>query len=113
MRIVRSSSVATTGGTSLNTFTLLPRTISFLANSKCLSHKKLDILVNNLGAWGTPADGFAVLTDKDGEKNLQTNLLAPVGLDRGFLPQMVKQKNGVEVLNELSFGPVVLTAPQF
>lgn len=58
-------------------------------------HKKLDILVNNLGASETPGGGFAVLTDKDWEKTLQTNLLAPVRLDRGFLPQMLEQKNGV------------------
>jgi len=60
-----------------------------------LKHKKLDILVNNLGASETPGGGFAVLTDNDWEKTLQTNLLAPVRLDRGFLPQMLEQKNGV------------------
>ncbi|WP_245825537.1 SDR family oxidoreductase [Sediminibacterium ginsengisoli] len=58
-------------------------------------YKKLDILVNNLGASETPGGGFSVLTDKDWEKTLQTNLLAPVRLDRGFLPQMLEQKNGV------------------
>lgn len=58
-------------------------------------YKKLDILVNNLGASDTPAGGFAVLTDKDWERTLQTNLFAPVRLDRGFLPLMLKEKNGV------------------
>ena len=56
---------------------------------------RLDILVNNLGSSGTPAGGFAALTDKDWESTLQANLLAPVRLDRGFLPQMIEQKNGV------------------
>jgi len=56
---------------------------------------KLDILVNNLGGSETPGGGFAVLSDEDWEDTLQTNLLAPVRLDRGFLPQMVERKTGV------------------
>ncbi|WP_336517371.1 SDR family oxidoreductase [Pollutibacter soli] len=56
---------------------------------------KVDILVNNLGSSATPAGGFAVLTDEDWESTLQANLLAPVRLDRGFLPQMINQKSGV------------------
>lgn len=56
---------------------------------------RLDILVNNLGGSETPGGGFAVLTDKDWEHTIQTNLLAPVRLDRGFLPLMIKQQNGV------------------
>lgn len=55
----------------------------------------LDILVNNVGASDTPAGGFNVLTDEDWERIIKTNLLAPVRLDRGFLPQMLKRKNGV------------------
>ena len=58
---------------------------------------RLDILVNNLGGSETQGGGFAVLTDKDWENTIQTNLLAPVRLDRGFLPQMIAQKNGVIV----------------
>jgi NAD(P)-dependent dehydrogenase (short-subunit alcohol dehydrogenase family) len=56
---------------------------------------KLDILINNLGGSETKGGGFAVLTDEDWEKSLQTNLLAPVRLNRGFLPQMVERKSGV------------------
>jgi NAD(P)-dependent dehydrogenase (short-subunit alcohol dehydrogenase family) len=59
------------------------------------TYKKLDILVNNLGASSTPGGGFIVLTDEDWESALQTNLLAPVRLDRGFLPQMIERKMGV------------------
>ena len=55
---------------------------------------KLDILINNLGGSETPGGGFAVLSDEDWEATLQTNLLAPVRLDRGFLPQMLKNKSG-------------------
>lgn len=56
---------------------------------------RLDILVNNLGGSETPGDGFAVLTDEDWETTIRTNLLAPVRLDRGFLPQMIARGNGV------------------
>lgn len=56
---------------------------------------RLDILVNNLGGSETPAGGFAALRDADWETTLHTNLLAPVRLDRGFLPQMIAQGSGV------------------
>lgn len=57
--------------------------------------RRLDILVNSLGGSETPAGGFAKLTDQHWEETMQTNLLAPVRLDRGFLPQMIAQKTGV------------------
>lgn len=56
---------------------------------------RLDILINNLGGSETKGGGYAVLSDGDWEETIQTNLLAPVRLDRGFLPQMLKQKSGV------------------
>lgn len=56
---------------------------------------RLDLLVNNLGSSETPGGGFAVLTDEDWETTIKTNLLAPVRLDRGFLPQMIERGNGV------------------
>lgn len=56
---------------------------------------RLDILINNLGASETPGGGFAVLTAEDWESTIRTNLLAPVNLDRGFLPQMLDRGNGV------------------
>lgn len=56
---------------------------------------RLDILINNLGGSETPGGGFVVLSDEDWEHSLQTNLLAPVRLDKAFLPQMLEQKNGV------------------
>jgi len=59
------------------------------------TYGRLDILVNNLGSSTTPAGGFNALTDEDWISTLQANLLAPVRLDRGFLPQMLEQKSGV------------------
>lgn len=59
------------------------------------AYGRLDILVNNLGSSTTPAGGFTALSDEDWESTLQANLLAPVRLDRGFLPQMIDRKNGV------------------
>src|SRR6218665_3623445 len=50
---------------------------------------QLDILINNMGGSDTPAGGFAVLTDEHWERMIQTNLIASVRLDRGFLPQML------------------------
>jgi NAD(P)-dependent dehydrogenase (short-subunit alcohol dehydrogenase family) len=56
---------------------------------------RLDILINNLGGSDTPGGGFAVLTNEDWASSIRTNLLAPVSLDKGFLPQMLKRGNGV------------------
>jgi len=55
----------------------------------------VDILVNNLGGSETPGGGFAALTDTDWEETIQTNLLAPVRLDKEFLPLMLDKKAGV------------------
>lgn len=59
------------------------------------TYGRLDILVNNLGSSSTPAGGFSVLSDEDWISTLHANLLAPVRLDRGFLPQMIERKEGV------------------
>ncbi|WP_353719900.1 SDR family oxidoreductase [Dyadobacter sp. 676] len=56
---------------------------------------RLDILVNNMGGSDTPGGGFAALTDQHWESTIQTNLLAPVRLDRGFLPGMLERGHGV------------------
>jgi NAD(P)-dependent dehydrogenase (short-subunit alcohol dehydrogenase family) len=64
-------------------------------NEVMYTYGQLDILVNNLGSSTTPAGGFNVLSDEDWESTLKANLLAPVRLDRGFLPQMIERKSGV------------------
>ena len=66
-----------------------------VVNEVLAKYGRLDILVNNLGSSETPGGGFSVLTDEDWEETIQTNLLAPVRLDRGFLPQMIERKSGV------------------
>lgn len=66
-----------------------------VVNEVLAKYGRLDILVNNLGGSETPGGGFAVLSDDDWEQTLQSNLLAPVRLDRGFLPQMLTRGNGV------------------
>jgi NAD(P)-dependent dehydrogenase (short-subunit alcohol dehydrogenase family) len=64
-------------------------------NEVMSAYGRVDILVNNLGSSSTPAGGFAVLSDEDWESTIQANLLAPIRLDRGFLPQMIDRKSGV------------------
>lgn len=66
-----------------------------VAESILAQYGRLDILVNNLGGSETPGGGFAVLGDEDWENTFQSNLLAPVRLDRKFLPQMIARKSGV------------------
>jgi NAD(P)-dependent dehydrogenase (short-subunit alcohol dehydrogenase family) len=56
---------------------------------------RLDILINNLGGSETPGGGFAALNDGHWESTISTNLLAPVRLDRAFLPQMLENGEGV------------------
>lgn len=58
-------------------------------------YESLDLLINNLGGSETHGGGFAVLTDDDWLKAIQTNLLAPVRLDRALLPQMLNRRQGV------------------
>ncbi|MFI1767695.1 SDR family oxidoreductase [Streptomyces sp. NPDC020800] len=56
-----------------------------------------DILVHTLGGSDAPAGGFAALGEKDWAKELNTNLLAAVRLDRGLLPGMIANGEGVIV----------------
>ncbi|WP_454851540.1 SDR family oxidoreductase [Rhizobium binxianense] len=55
----------------------------------------LDILVNNVGGSSAPGGGFAALTDEDWQADINANLLAPVRLDRAFLPGMIARGHGV------------------
>jgi NAD(P)-dependent dehydrogenase (short-subunit alcohol dehydrogenase family) len=55
----------------------------------------IDILVNVVGGSSAPSGGFSVLSDEEWQKELSVNLLAAVRLDRGLLPGMLKQGNGI------------------
>ncbi|WP_326827235.1 SDR family oxidoreductase [Streptomyces sp. NBC_01751] len=57
----------------------------------------VDILVNTLGGSEAPAGGFAVLGEGDWARELNTNLLAAVRLDRALLPHMITKGKGVIV----------------
>jgi len=57
----------------------------------------LDIIVNNVGGSSAPSGGFAALTDEEWHRELDTNLLAAVRLDRAFLPAMLSRGAGVIV----------------
>jgi NAD(P)-dependent dehydrogenase (short-subunit alcohol dehydrogenase family) len=57
----------------------------------------IDILANTLGGSDAPAGGFAALSEDDWARELNTNLLAAVRLDRGLLPGMIEAGKGTIV----------------
>jgi NAD(P)-dependent dehydrogenase (short-subunit alcohol dehydrogenase family) len=57
----------------------------------------VDILVHVVGGSSAPAGGFAVLDDKEWQKELNLNLVPAVRLDRALLPAMIEQGSGVIV----------------
>jgi NAD(P)-dependent dehydrogenase (short-subunit alcohol dehydrogenase family) len=57
----------------------------------------VDVLVNNLGASNAPPGGFEALTDDFWQNILDVNLLAPVRLDRSFIPGMIARGKGVVI----------------
>jgi NAD(P)-dependent dehydrogenase (short-subunit alcohol dehydrogenase family) len=57
----------------------------------------VDILVDVLGGSSAPAGGFAVLDDAQWSKELDSNLMPSVRLDRALLPSMIAQGSGVIV----------------
>ncbi|SEO30361.1 SDR family oxidoreductase [Actinacidiphila rubida] len=57
----------------------------------------VDILVNVLGGSEAPSGGFAALGEEDWARELNTNLLAAVRLDRALLPGMIEAGKGVIV----------------
>ncbi|MDR7287764.1 MULTISPECIES: SDR family oxidoreductase [Mycolicibacterium] len=55
------------------------------------------ILVHCAGGSGAPPGGFAVLSERDWEDELNLNLFAAVRLDRALLPAMIESGSGVVV----------------
>lgn len=69
----------------------------------------VDILINVLGGSSAPSGGFQVLTDEDWMKELTLNLFSSVRIDRGLLPSMIKQGEGVII----HFSSIQHTLPLF
>jgi NAD(P)-dependent dehydrogenase (short-subunit alcohol dehydrogenase family) len=57
----------------------------------------VDILVNTLGGSESPAGGFAALGEDEWARELNTNLLAAVRLDRALMPHMIASRKGAVV----------------
>lgn len=72
-----------------------PAGTTTVANEIKENYGGVDILVNNMGGSETPGGGFEVLTDQHWDASLQTNLLAPVRLDKALLPYMLAKGAGV------------------
>lgn len=57
----------------------------------------VDVLVNNAGSQSYVPEGVLAMTDEDWSRDLNTNLLSAVRLDRAVLPSMIAQRNGAIV----------------
>ncbi|QJQ95869.1 MULTISPECIES: SDR family oxidoreductase [Halomonadaceae] len=55
----------------------------------------LDIIVHVLGGSSAPGGGFAALSDKQWQSELNLNLFPAVRLDRALLPAMLERNEGV------------------
>jgi NAD(P)-dependent dehydrogenase (short-subunit alcohol dehydrogenase family) len=58
---------------------------------------RLDILVNNVGAFTFHAAGFLAISDADWQRTLEVNLLTTVRATRAALPAMLAQGSGAIV----------------
>lgn len=58
---------------------------------------RLDILVNNVGAFKFHADGFLSISDDDWQRTLNLDLMTTVRTTRAALPVMVAQRSGAVV----------------
>ena len=57
----------------------------------------LDIVIHNVGGSSAPGGGFVALSERDWQRELDTNLLAAVRLDRALLPAMLERRSGTIV----------------
>jgi len=55
----------------------------------------LDILIHGAGGSSAPGGGALALSDDDWQQEFELNLFSAARLDRGFLPEMLKQGAGV------------------
>ena len=57
----------------------------------------VDILVHNVGGSTAPAGGVLALNNDEWQRAIDVNLFSAVRLDRGLIPEMLKQGSGVIV----------------
>lgn len=57
----------------------------------------VDILVHNVGGSTAPAGGVLALNNEEWQRAIDVNLFSAVRLDRGLIPEMLKQGSGVIV----------------
>ncbi|GLR78598.1 SDR family oxidoreductase [Azospirillum oryzae] len=57
----------------------------------------IDVIVHMLGGSSAPAGGFAALNDAVWSKELDSNLMPAIRLDRALVPAMVAQGHGVVI----------------
>ncbi|ANZ96570.1 short-chain dehydrogenase [Brochothrix thermosphacta] len=74
-----------------------PEGTSSLINEITEKYDGVDILINNVGGSSTPTDGVLKQSDYDWYSTFEMNLFAAVRLDRGLLPYMLKNKDGIIV----------------
>ena len=55
----------------------------------------VDILVHNVGGSTAPAGGVLALNNDEWQRAIDVNLFSAVRLDRGLIPEMLKQGSGV------------------
>ncbi|MCM3781593.1 SDR family oxidoreductase [Neobacillus mesonae] len=75
----------------------LPEGVDHMIQETIRMFGGLDILINNVGGSSTSTAGALAITDEDWQTTFNANLFSSVRLDRGFLPYMVEQQNGVIV----------------
>ena len=86
-------------------YTVLPLVVDLAAGDgpqravdQAIEHfGRLDILVNNVGAFAFHAKGFLSITDEEWQRTLTLNLITTVRCTRAALPPMVAQGSGAIV----------------
>jgi NAD(P)-dependent dehydrogenase (short-subunit alcohol dehydrogenase family) len=57
----------------------------------------VDVLVNNAGSQTWTPDGVLAISDDDWRRDLDTNLMGHIRLDRALVPEMVRQRHGAVI----------------
>jgi putative oxidoreductase len=68
---------------------------------------RIDVLVNNVGAFEARTDGFSVISDEQWEATLALNLLSPVRTIRAALPSLIEHRGTI-----VNIGSIAARVPQ-